>query len=138
MRAVGVGRLSIGCRSDVDRLLVTVCGSRVWDRRRCTFITVKSRGRIVADMAMPSHRMIARARTAHLADRDVHGCGVGGRIVMVSAGIGAGHDGIARELAVRLGRRGFEVEVVDFSICFRGRWGRRSVRPMPGSCPRLR
>jgi UDP-N-acetylglucosamine:LPS N-acetylglucosamine transferase len=39
---------------------------------------------------------------------------VSGRIVIISASIGAGHDGIANELAARLSGRGFEVVVADF------------------------
>jgi UDP-N-acetylglucosamine:LPS N-acetylglucosamine transferase len=36
------------------------------------------------------------------------------RLLVVSASMGAGHDGAARELARRLGRRGHEAVVVDF------------------------
>ncbi len=36
-----------------------------------------------------------------------------GRIVVVSAGVGAGHDGASRELARRLGERGFQVDCLD-------------------------
>jgi UDP-N-acetylglucosamine:LPS N-acetylglucosamine transferase len=36
------------------------------------------------------------------------------RIVIVSASVGAGHDGVATELARRLRERGFQIELVDF------------------------
>jgi len=47
-----------------------------------------------------------------------------GRLVLVlSAGLGAGHDGAARELARRLQARGFRTEVVDFLECLPLRLG---------------
>ena len=39
--------------------------------------------------------------------------GSGERVVVVSGSVGAGHDGVARELARRLGGAGYDVEVVD-------------------------
>lgn len=45
------------------------------------------------------------------------------RIVIVSASIGAGHDGVAGELAVRLEALGFEVEIVDFLDLLPGVFG---------------
>ncbi|MHB1488233.1 MAG: MGDG synthase family glycosyltransferase [Acidimicrobiales bacterium] len=39
---------------------------------------------------------------------------VRGRILIVSASLGAGHDGAARELASRLEERGFDTEIRDF------------------------
>jgi len=38
----------------------------------------------------------------------------GNRILIVSASVGAGHDGVATELARRLRERGFQIELVDF------------------------
>jgi len=38
----------------------------------------------------------------------------GNRILIVSASVGAGHDGVAAELARRLRERGFQIELVDF------------------------
>jgi UDP-N-acetylglucosamine:LPS N-acetylglucosamine transferase len=46
------------------------------------------------------------------------------RIVVVSASIGAGHDGAARELARRLQDDGFDVAIVDFLDLLPGRLGR--------------
>jgi processive 1,2-diacylglycerol beta-glucosyltransferase len=46
------------------------------------------------------------------------------RIAIVSAGIGAGHDGAAKELARRLRDRGFEVDRLDFLDVLPGRLGR--------------
>lgn len=108
-----VGQRSISCRSDVDPLAITVSVHRCGTVARCTLITITLRGWIVAHMAMLSARMIAQPPDGCLSDPDGHGCEVG-RVVVVSAGIGAGHDGIARELAVRLGERGFDIEMVDF------------------------
>ncbi|MDT7634807.1 MAG: hypothetical protein QOI50_6737, partial [Pseudonocardiales bacterium] len=34
--------------------------------------------------------------------------------MIVSASVGAGHDGVATELARRLRERGFQIELVDF------------------------
>lgn len=45
------------------------------------------------------------------------------RIVLISASIGAGHDGAARELARRLGARGFAVECHDFLDLLPRGWG---------------
>jgi processive 1,2-diacylglycerol beta-glucosyltransferase len=46
-----------------------------------------------------------------------------GPVVVVSASIGAGHDGVARELARRLRRRGIPVAIVDLLSLFPGRSG---------------
>src|SRR5262245_13921356 len=46
------------------------------------------------------------------------------RVVIVSARIGAGHDGAAKELARRLGERGSTTEVVDFLDLLPGPLGR--------------
>jgi UDP-N-acetylglucosamine:LPS N-acetylglucosamine transferase len=48
-------------------------------------------------------------------------------IQVLSASIGAGHDGAARELAERLGERGFEVECIDLLSVF-PRWLGAAVR----------
>jgi UDP-N-acetylglucosamine:LPS N-acetylglucosamine transferase len=40
------------------------------------------------------------------------------RIVVLSASIGAGHDGVARELAARLAQRGFQVDCMDLLSVF--------------------
>ncbi|MCW3845310.1 UDP-glucose 4-epimerase GalE [Micromonospora yasonensis] len=45
----------------------------------------------------------------------------GARIVVLSASVGAGHDGATRELARRLGERGFRVDVLDILRVFS--WG---------------
>jgi UDP-N-acetylglucosamine:LPS N-acetylglucosamine transferase len=45
------------------------------------------------------------------------------KITIVSASVGAGHDGAARELARRLTGRGFEVTVLDFLDLLPGRLG---------------
>jgi UDP-N-acetylglucosamine:LPS N-acetylglucosamine transferase len=42
------------------------------------------------------------------------GLRAGNRILIVSASVGAGHDGVATELARRLRERGFQIELVDF------------------------
>jgi UDP-N-acetylglucosamine:LPS N-acetylglucosamine transferase len=47
--------------------------------------------------------------------------GVGGRIAIVSAGVGAGHDGVAAELARRLGGAGYPVDRHDF-LAMLPRW----------------
>jgi processive 1,2-diacylglycerol beta-glucosyltransferase len=46
------------------------------------------------------------------------------RIVVLSAGVGAGHDGVTRELARRLRERGFHVDCRDALKIFPGRSGR--------------
>ncbi|WP_432840144.1 MGDG synthase family glycosyltransferase [Dactylosporangium sp. CA-092794] len=46
------------------------------------------------------------------------------RIVVISASVGGGHDGTTRELAVRLGERGFRVDTVDVTDVFPWRLGR--------------
>ncbi|WIX76763.1 hypothetical protein QRX50_35775 [Amycolatopsis carbonis] len=46
------------------------------------------------------------------------------RVVIVSARIGAGHDGAAKELARRMGERGTPSDVVDFLDLLPGRLGR--------------
>lgn len=51
-----------------------------------------------------------------------------GRIVVVSAGVGAGHDGATRELARRLRALGFEVDCHDFMELLPWRLGRRALR----------
>jgi processive 1,2-diacylglycerol beta-glucosyltransferase len=50
-----------------------------------------------------------------------------GRIQVISASIGAGHDGAARELVARLAQRGFEVDVIDLLSVF-PRWLGTTVR----------
>lgn len=62
------------------------------------------------------------------------------RVVIVSARIGAGHDGAARELARRLAQRGTATEIVDFLDLLPGRLGRllcgvyhRQLQVAPGS-----
>ena len=47
------------------------------------------------------------------------------RVVVVSARIGAGHDGAAGELARRLGGLGFSVDRFDYLDLLPGRWGQR-------------
>jgi processive 1,2-diacylglycerol beta-glucosyltransferase len=42
---------------------------------------------------------------------------VAGRVLILSASMGAGHDGAARELARRLRAKGWRAEVVDFLAC---------------------
>lgn len=51
-----------------------------------------------------------------------------GRVVIVSAGVGAGHHGYTRELARRLRERGFAVDEHDFMDLLPGPTGARSVR----------
>jgi UDP-N-acetylglucosamine:LPS N-acetylglucosamine transferase len=51
-----------------------------------------------------------------------------GRVVIVSAGVGAGHHGFTAELARRLGMRGFAVDTVDFMKLLPGPSGAASVR----------
>jgi UDP-N-acetylglucosamine:LPS N-acetylglucosamine transferase len=46
------------------------------------------------------------------------------RVVIVSAGVGAGHDGAARELARRLTERGHAVDIHDYLDMLPGRLGR--------------
>ena len=61
--------------------------------------------------------------TAHPSAADGAGEPVAGRVVIVSARIGAGHDGAARELARRLRLGGFRVDRVDFLDLLPGRLG---------------
>lgn len=51
-----------------------------------------------------------------------------GRVVIVSAGVGAGHHGYTRELARRLSVRGFAVDEYDFMDLLPGPTGNKSVR----------
>jgi len=51
-----------------------------------------------------------------------------GRVVIVSAGVGAGHHGFTAELARRLGERGFAVDELDFMELLPGPSGAASVR----------
>jgi UDP-N-acetylglucosamine:LPS N-acetylglucosamine transferase len=51
-----------------------------------------------------------------------------GRVVIVSAGVGLGHHGYTRELARRLGERGFAVDEHDFMDLLPGPAGTGSVR----------
>jgi UDP-N-acetylglucosamine:LPS N-acetylglucosamine transferase len=51
-----------------------------------------------------------------------------GRVIIVSAGVGAGHDGTTAELASRLGERGFAVDRVDFMDLLPGPSGSASLR----------
>jgi UDP-N-acetylglucosamine:LPS N-acetylglucosamine transferase len=46
-----------------------------------------------------------------------------GPVVIVSASVGAGHDGAATELARQLGRAGWTVQTHDFLDLLPGRWG---------------
>ncbi|WP_238009441.1 glycosyltransferase [Dactylosporangium sp. AC04546] len=46
------------------------------------------------------------------------------RVVVISASVGAGHDGTTRELAARLRDRGFEVDCLDVTDVFPWRLGR--------------
>src|ERR1700759_5800740 len=47
----------------------------------------------------------------------------GGRVLIVSASMGAGHESVARELARRLERDGHSTQVVDFLDAFPWRLG---------------
>ena len=47
-----------------------------------------------------------------------------GRVLILSASMGAGHDGAARELGRRLDRRGYDTHHADFLECFPFRLGR--------------
>jgi len=51
-----------------------------------------------------------------------------GRVVIVSAGVGAGHHGFTAELARRLDKRGFAVDALDFMELLPGPSGAASVR----------
>ena len=77
---------------------------------------------------------------AYSSAADGVGEAVAGRVVVVSAGIGAGHDGAARELARRLRLGGLRVDRVDFLDLLPGRLGaalcalyRRQVEAAPRS-----
>ncbi|GIH16387.1 UDP-glucose 4-epimerase GalE [Rugosimonospora africana] len=78
-----------------------------------------------------------RAQTAQLPPR---GDERSARIQIISASIGAGHDGAARELAGRLTERGFQVESMDLISVFPGWLGpllRGMYRRMLTRRPRL-
>jgi len=57
---------------------------------------------------------------------------VRGRIVAISASVGAGHDGATGELARRLRTKGFEVDCHDFMDLLPWRLGRRALRTHSG------
>ena len=51
------------------------------------------------------------------------------RVLVLSAAIGQGHDGAARELVRRLDRRGLDAHVVDWTDLLPA-WGRRLLRDL--------
>ena len=67
----------------------------------------------------PGSFLAAMTRVAHLALRP--------RVLVLSAPIGVGHDGAARELVRRLGRRGVSAQVLDWTSLV-PTWGRQLLR----------
>jgi processive 1,2-diacylglycerol beta-glucosyltransferase len=79
---------------------------------------------IAPDRATPAHRLVP------LVVRGLHtGPGRGGRVVVVSATVGQGHEGAARELARRLTARGVDVTVHDYLDALPAVW-RRVLRDL--------
>src|SRR4029453_1199306 len=54
--------------------------------------------------------------------------GVRGRVLIVSARVGAGHNGVTEELSRRLRIQGFDVDTYDFMDLMPGPTGRGSLR----------